>query len=204
MITVNSNNFKYKLTEKNNNPIESMIQRYYIFIDSNQFDDMFCPCCKQKGYLHFHKTYERNLVYKYNNQVISTKINIAVLECINCKKKENKQKYHALLPDFIFPYHIYEASSIVTLIYLRLIKEQKIEELLNGLGITHKLYYDWLYKFKKYSLISSIILKVTKKIKTVIRKIYNLNQTFLIDFYQYYSHPFFLFKKTCVPLCLTP
>lgn len=204
MITLNSNKIKPFLAENNSTIIDILIMSYNNYIDCNSFNDLKCPCCKMKGTLSFHKYYNRNICYIENDIKIDRVIYIAVLECKYCKECNNEQKYHAILPFFILPYHIYEASTIIINIYLYLIKEKKLEEILEQIQITHKLFYDWLKKMNIYLLPSSILLGENNVLITIVKKIYLLNEKFLIDFFDNYEHPYFLFRKTCVPLCITP
>lgn len=196
----NINNCEFNI----NNPIEDIINAYYSYVDCNCFSDLTCPLCGFSGCLHYHKSYERNLIYLNDDKPVETKIIIAVLVCSHCKNIKAKQKYHALLPTFIFPYHIYESSLIIDSIYKRICQKIKLDEILNRIKITHKLFYDWIKKIKKYLLPSSVIVKTKNEIIIVINEIYKLNDKFLIDFYNSFKHHFFLFKLTCVPLCITP
>lgn len=182
--------------------INDVIKLYNNYRDCNDFSDLSCPLCKHKSLI-FHKTYERNLTYYINGKLENIKINIIVCECKHCKETNAKQKYHALLPELILPYHIYEASTIIKAInyYLNKIK---INEIIEKLQITHKLFYDWLKGLKKYVFTSSVILKTKDEINIVITGIIKDNSRFLNYFYENYQHPFFLFKTTCVPLCIIP
>ena len=198
MITFNINKIN---TQNKINSMNDIIKLYYNYRDCNDFSDLKCPLCNNKGCLSFHKTYERNLTYYINNELINIKIDIIVCKCSYCEKTNKCQKYHALLPEFILPYHIYEASTIIKTIndYIKGIKLSKIIE---EKQITHKLFYDWLKKLKTYTLSSSVILKLLNETKIVVNGIIKYNYKFLISFYDDYKHPFFLFKTTCVPLCI--
>lgn len=166
------------------------------------FDDLKCPCCKNKGCLSFHKKYSRNLVINEDNKTKEETIDITIVKCKICSKNNNCQKYHALLPFFILPYQMYEADIIINAIYERFIKKIKIESILEKYKISHKLFYDWLKKFNKYLLPSSTILKVDNKLDIVIDNIHSINYQFLYDFFSNFEHPFFLFRLTCVSLCI--
>lgn len=206
IITLNINNCKrfYKKSfDLNKKPMEVVIESYNQYIDCNDFSNLMCPNCKKTNCLTFYKRYPRNLTYMCNGEKIDIIIFIAVCICNNCKHHKGSQKYHAILPDFILPYHIYESSTIINALY-RSMKGEKILEILKCLKITHKLFYDWLRKLKKYILHSSVIIKVNNNYKLILEQIYKLNCKFLNKFYSDYYHPFFLFKKTCVPLCITP
>ena len=138
-----------------------------------------------------------------NGKLESIVINIIVCKCENCSKEKGKQKYHAILPEFILPYSIYEASTIIKAVN-DYINKVKLSEILERLKIQHKLFYDWLRKIKKYIFSASIILKTNNTIQSVITHIMKEKGKFLINFYNNYNHPFFLFKLTCVTLCITP
>lgn len=202
MISINLNKIKSYFTIDMEITIDNLIKAYNNYLDCNDFSDLKCPLCGNKT-LFFHKTYERNLTYYIDSILKNIKINIIVCKCEHCAKKNAKQKYHALLPIFIFPYAIYESSTILKAIsdYLNKIK---LKEILERIQINHKLFYDWLKKINKYILSSSIILKCNNNLKVVIKEIMNQNNIFLSIFYQTYMHPFFLFKLTCVKLCIIP
>ena len=203
MITLNLNNFKSVVQlEVDDDPIKCAIKNYYNYCDCNDFKKLKCPCCGNHS-LSFHKTYERNLVYYYNRKMNSIIVNIRVLKCSECSKIKGNQKYHALLPDFVLPYIIYEASTIMKALsdYFNKIK---LNQILERLKIRHKLFYDWLKKLYAYSFSASIILKINNIIDKVISSIIEKKSLFLNDFYHNYNHPFFLFRLTCVPLCIIP
>lgn len=204
MITLSLDKFKCFFTKSESNSYEALISTYNNYIACNCFGDLRCPCCKNKGVLSFHKTYTRNLTYIENGNKIDILLDIAVLECENCKKCINKQKYHALLPFFVLPYHIHDANMIIDSAYEYLFKQTKLKEILEKIQITHKLFYDWLKKINKYLLPSSIILKEEDDLIKVVEGIYSLKETFLKQFFYNYEHPYFLFKRTCVNLCITP
>lgn len=195
MIAVNfENSDKLKIKEK--------IKYYYNYVDCNSFDNLTCPCCKKKGYLQYHKRYERNLIYYEDNHLIEAKIEICVVICKNCKNNGERQKYHALLPCFIFPYHIYNGDVIIEVIG-KYMKNNSVKEIVEKFNIVAKLLYDWLEKFNIYLLASSIVLEINKDKEAIIEKIKQVKAKFLKDFYNYYFHPYFLFKRTCVKLCIS-
>lgn len=206
MITLNITKINPYQFENNDNSytnkIEYYIKAYYNYCNCNDFSNLRCPLCK-KHTLKYHKTYERYFSYYINEKLFNIKITITVCICEYCKEHNAKQKYHAILPEFIFPYAIYEASTIIKAIndYLQHIK---LIDILTRLNIQHKLFYDWLKKFNKYLLSASIVLKVNNIINEVITNIINTSSEFIKQFYDIYEHPFFLFKLTCVQLSIIP
>lgn len=203
IITWNLKKYKSNIQlDINDDPIKYEVKKYYNYCNCNQLNDLKCPCCG-KCSLSFHKRYERNLVYYYNRKMNNIVINITVLKCSECSKIKGNQKYHALLPDFVLPYIIYEASTIMKALsdYFNKIK---LNQILERLNIRHKLFYDWLKKLYAYSFSASIILKINNIIDKVISSIIEKKSLFLNDFYHNYNHPFFLFRLTCVPLCIIP
>ena len=186
MITLSVNKFN---TQNKVNSTDDIIGLYNNYRDCNDFSDLKCPLCGNKGCLYFHKTYERNLTYYENGELINTKIEIIVCKCDYCEESHNKQKYHALLLEFILPYHIYEASTIINAIN-DYYNKNKLIEIMEKLHITHKLFYDWLKKMNKYTFTSSVILKITNDVKKVLLGIIRDYFKFLISFYDDYNHPF--------------
>ena len=154
--------------------------------------------------MHFHKTYERNLIFYYDDYEVICKIDIIVLECSYCKEhNKGKQHYHALLPSFILPYHIYSSYIIMDTLYYGLTKGQ-ILKIIEERNISHQLYYSWLRGLDKYRVSASTILSVKDDILSVIINIKEDMYEFLSLFYLSYHHPFFLFKVTCVNLVIIP
>lgn len=169
----------------------------------NDYSLLACPCCKKEGTLHFHKLYSRNIVFTIANYLITAKIKLIVLECSHCKKIKEKQHFHTLLPNFIFPYHSYSSTIIFDSITDKF-NNNKIEDIINKYKISYQLLYYWIFIFNKYLLSCSIILKITIIISSVINKINEDRNKFLKLFYEHYFHPFFLNRKTCVHLAITP
>lgn len=202
MITLNIKKINNNIEISSNNPVEYGIKCYYNYCDCNNYSDLKCPCCKNKS-LSFHKTYERNLTYYFNKSIYNVIINIAVCKCNHCSKIEGNQKYHAILPDFILPYILYESDTIMQALF-DYFNQIKLQQILERLEISHKLFYDWLKKLYTYSFAASIVLSVNNHVNSIISKIIENNSRFLNKFYENYNHPFFLFKLTCVPLCIIP
>ena len=202
MITLGIDKIKSNMQILGKNSVEQVVYDYYNYCDCNDYSNLRCPCCGNK-LLSFHKKYERNLTYYYNGEIFDITIYIAVCKCNHCSKVAGKQKYHAILPEFILPYMIYEASTTMKALN-DYYNEIKIKQILDRLKIQHKLFYDWLNKFNKYVFKASIVLGVMNDIKNVIFEIIKYNSTFLMNFYNNYYHPFFLFRLTCVPLCIIP
>lgn len=201
IITLNLCKIKSNIQLKGFKPIEQAIYDYYNYCDCNDYSNLKCPGCGNKSLI-FYKKYQRNLTYYYNNEMYDISIEIAVCKCNHCSKISGKQKYHAILPEFVLPYVIYEASTIMKALN-DYYNKVKVNQILERLKISHKLFYDWIRKFNIYSLSASIVLKLNNDLKQIISKIVN-DSTFLINFYNNYNHPYFLFRITCVPLCIIP
>lgn len=196
------------ITKNDNIPsdknIIERIKEYASLRTINDYREYECPLCGKKEVLSFYKTYERNLIFYYNSYEIICKIDIIVLECSFCKAHNiGKQHYHALLPDFILPYHIYSSYIIIDTLYLGLTKGQ-ILKIIEERNISHQLYYSWLRGLDKYRVSASTILSVKDDILSVIINIKEDMYEFLSLFYLSYNHPFFLFKLTCVNLVIMP
>lgn len=181
-----------------------LIKAYEISIQMNDFDNLKCPLCRHKYAFCYHKEYTRNIIFYVDQYEITAKIYITVLECSFCKQCQEAQHFHAILPDFIFPYHIYSSILILGCLYERLIEKAKIETIIEKRNISHQLFYKWLRGLEQYKLSSSTILGIEADIKLLIVNINNNPYSFLNQFYQTYYHPFFLFKVTCIPLVIIP
>ena len=202
IITLNLSKIKSNIQLHGFNPIEYAINSYYNYCDCNDYSDLRCPCCGNHS-LTYHKVYDRNLTYHYKDKMYNVIIKITVCKCEHCSKIKGKQKYHAILPDFVLPYIIYESSTIMKAI-LDYYNGVKSKEILERLEIRHKLLYDWIKKLNAYSFSASIVLEINNVIQNIISKIIEYNSVFLNEFYHNYNHPFFLFRLTCVPLCIIP
>ena len=186
------------------NTILNKIKDYETIRNINDYSEYRCPLCGKKEVLHFHKTYERNLIFYYDDYEVICKIDIIVLLCSYCKEhNKGKQHYHALLPSFILPYHTYSSYIIMDTLYYGLTKEQ-FNKMLEERNISYQLYYKWLRGLDKYKTSASTILLVKNEIIEVIIKIKEDMYKFLSEFYLSYHHPFFLFKLTCVNLVIMP
>ena len=137
IITLNLDKIKSNIQLQGFNPIEYVINSYYNYCDCNSFSDLKCPCCGNHS-LKFHKIYNRNLTYYYNGKMYNVIIKITVCICEHCSNIKGNQKYHAILPDFILPYIIYESSTIMKALadYYNGVKSKQI---LERLEIRHKL-----------------------------------------------------------------
>ena len=181
-----------------------LIKAYEIKVQMNDFDNLKCPLCKHEHAFCYHKEYTRDIIFYVGQYEITAKINITVLECSFCKQNKDIQHFHALLPDFIFPYHVYSGNLILDCLYERLIRNIKIQVIIEKRNISHQLFYKWLRELEKYKVSSSTILGTEVDIKQIITGIQTDLYSFLNRFYQTYYHPFFLFKVTCIPLVIMP
>lgn len=189
-----------KIKNINLDSFQIAIDIYRNYCDGNDFSSLKCPVCG-KSDLEKNTTYFRNFTYYVGNEKRDTVIEITVCMCKNCANVPDRQKYHALLPEFIFPYAIHDASAIINALN-DYYSKKKLTEILERLQIRHKLFYDWINKINKYCLHASTVLGIDNKIEEVISKIVETNSVFLSNFYYNFNHPFFLFKLTCVPLCI--
>lgn len=197
------------ITKLDTKPIKTdiihIIKAYESIGIINDYSTHKCPCCKNNNCMKYHKDYQRNITFIYNDYLIEAKISLIVLECSFCKEvNKGKQKYHTLLPEIIFPYHIYSSEIIMNTLNDRFINKLKIEQIIEKRKISAQLYYKWLKGLFKYLPICSIILECKIKIEEILLKIKLDKDKFYNNFYEKYFHPFFLFKKTCVPLAIMP
>lgn len=169
----------------------------------NDYHSFRCPLCKKHNELSFHKTYSRSIVVHINNYEINATINLIVLECHYCKEyNKGNQHYHALIPDIIFPYHSYSSNIIINVLIEKELNKLKIEELILKYQISHQLYYKWLKELKEYMLVTSIILESKNEIIDILKELKIKLEKLQYDIFKQYNHPYFLFKKTCVPLII--
>lgn len=184
------------------------ITEYLNIINSNDYYNYECPNCKCTGFLKANTSYTRDIIVSHQGYLITGKIKLIVLKCSHCselhKKDENVQQYHALLPEFIVPYHSYSGEIIINCLNDKINNNEKIPNLEEKYNASYQLIYYWIKIMKKYELVSSIILKMPNDIKCTIKQILSDYNIFVNKFYLNYYHPFFLFKKTCVPLAITP
>ncbi len=206
-----TNIFGVESINKIDNKIENDINvLYYLkayeeIMNVNDYAFCKCPLCKKENTLNNHKTYERNIIFHINGYEIIGKIKLIVLECKYCKEiNKSKQHYHALLPDFIFPYHIYSSNIIIKTLIDRFINKLKIEEIIEKTRISHQLYYQWIKEFNKYLTVSSIILQTKSIIEEVLSQIKTRLDELQYGCFKNYYHPYFLFRKTCIPLIIIP
>ena len=178
------------------------LKYYEELININDYHSFKCPLCKHND-LSFHKTYSRNIVFHLNNYEINATINLIVLECNYCKEyNKDNQHYHAIIPDIIFPYHIYSSKIVINSLIERYVNKLKVKEIIDKYQLRHQLFYKWLKELKQYLLISSIILETQNGIVEVLNELKIKLEKLQYDIYQQYLHPYFLFRKTCVPVII--
>ena len=196
---------KLNVSSQNDTSILYYIKVYESLLTVNDYSNFKCPLCKKEHTLSFHKTYERNIIIHLDGYEVIAKISLIVLECAYCKEyNRNSQHYHAIIPDYIFPYHIYSSNIIMNCLIEHYLKELTIKQIIEQANISHQLYYKWLNELKKYLVVSSVILKTKANIKEILTEIKSRLEELQYNFYQSYNHPYFLFKETCVPLIIMP
>ena len=196
---------KLNVSSQNDTSILYYIKVYESLLTVNDYSNFKCPLCKKDHTLSFHKTYERNIIIHFDGYEVIAKISLIVLECAYCKEyNRNSQHYHAIIPDYIFPYHIYSSNIIMNCLIEHYLKELTIKQIIEQANISHQLYYKWLNELKKYLTVSSVILKTKANIKEILIEIKSRLEELQYNFYQSYNHPYFLFKETCVPLIIMP
>ena len=196
---------KLNVSGQNDTSILYYIKVYESLLTVNDYSNFKCPLCKKDHTLSFHKTYERNIILHLNGYEVIAKISLIVLECAYCKEyNRNSQHYHAIIPDYIFPYHIYSSNIIMNCLIEHYLNELTIKQIIEQANISHQLYYKWLNELKKYLVVSSVILKTKANIKEILTEIKSRLEELQYNFYQSYNHPYFLFKETCVPLIIMP
>ena len=196
---------KLNVSSQNDTSILYYIKVYESLLIVNDYSNFKCPLCKKDHTLSFHKTYERNIIIHLDGYEVIAKISLIVLECAYCKEyNRNSQHYHAIIPDYIFPYHIYSSNIIMNCLIEHYLKELTIKQIIEQANISHQLYYKWLNELKKYLTVSSVILKTKANIKEILTEIKSRLEELQYNFYQSYNHPYFLFKETCVPLIIMP
>lgn len=169
---------------------------------SNDYSSFKCPCCHGNNFK-FHKTYKRNITLIFNEYLLEGTIDIIVIECLSCRNNMENQHYHAILPDMILPYHLSSSAVIFNAINDK-VDKIKNEIIMERYRISRQLLNKWLKLMNKYLLSSSIILSLELDIRIVVKGIINNKDIFLYEFYNKYFHPFFLNKRTCVKLAITP
>lgn len=181
------------------------IKAYELLHQINDYSSFQCPLCGKKNILNFHKQYQRDCIFYVGNYEITAIVNITVVECSFCKEnKEHIQHYHAILPSFLFPYHIYSSNIILDTIYQKEINQIKLNVIMSQRNISHQLLYGWLKGMKKYQLSASTILELPNVLEKIIIDVRKNLEQFLKLFYEQYHHSFFLFRLTCVPLVIVP
>lgn len=178
-----------------------VLKAYEALLYSNDYSSFKCPLCKNNN-LHYHKTYTRNITLVISNHIIDAKIELIVVECLDCKK-ENKQHYHVILPDNVLPYHLFSSSIVLNSIKAK-IKKIKNEIILERYRISRQLLNQWLKLFDRYLISSSTITKTIIDRSKIIKGILDNREEFQYQFYEHFFHPYFLNKLTCVKLAITP
>lgn len=76
----------------------------------NNLHNCKCPMCGSIDKFHSHCTYERNISFVLNDDVVNFRVTVTRVICDSCEST------HALLPDFIVPYKIFSSCSICRIV----------------------------------------------------------------------------------------
>ena len=103
-----------KILENDNNKADN----YYKNIDELYAATLTCPECKCSGQCIKYGKYSRHIIFDENNNDDNEKqiIKIQRVRCMNCNKT------HALIPVFIIPFRIHEASFFILIVQAFLYK----------------------------------------------------------------------------------
>lgn len=95
--------------------------------------------------LTYYRKYERNLIFRINNENIYSKCTIPVFYCRNCRS------YHALLPYvFIIPYHQYSLGFVISVLSDRFHNRLTVEDIVIKYDISKNTLYRWIEAYKVY------------------------------------------------------
>jgi hypothetical protein len=172
-----------KTKDKN---IDDQMYEYYNKVDTYSYKD-YCTNCKSINDFSKHSTYERNCVFlNDSNSLSETTIIITVVKCNNCSK------YHALIPSFLFPYHVYSSMTILFVLNKR--KEEKELKLLKFLDSLNINYYTYFYWYNKSFIIltkSTTIIGNLIKNNNTISYIISFFDDFVTNYYKNFKLIFF-------------
>lgn len=172
-----------------NRDIKDCIDDYENYVSANDFSTQYCPKCKIKGKFKRNTKYQRNLTYKNNEEIVNDVMTIYVVECRSCGR------YHALLPGFLFPYHIFSAPIIVEVLHQRLCNSLKLLKIVDKYKITHQLMYYWLKLLRKFQgYISTVFDEIVLQLVDQLNKMFDDLELFTKNFHIQHKFMFFLFK----------
>lgn len=153
------------------NTFSEKISFYNNFINFN----FICPCCNSNHFI-FYGSYSRNFSYLENDKIIDSSIDIQRVFCKNCKST------HALIPDFLIPYKIYDANTILTLIINS--ADSTLISLDNKFNIYRQLILKWKKQFNLYlnKLFSLYSINEHKLLFVLLKNDNNIFYKFYIEF----------------------
>lgn len=194
MITYFFKNVKFntkKLEEFN----DYLSQQKYIqsFIPTlNHLHSCKCPKCGAIDRFSFHCTYERNLSFVLNGEIVSFIITITRVICNSCKST------HALLPDFISPYKIMASISICKIVKDAL---SSVLHISNTLNISYQQIYNYITLFLSFFTNVSILNNAYKYLVPFNQEIYTdefyqicITSNFHYDYYIFFKWIFLMSK----------
>lgn len=145
---------KYKINEKIKK-LDRLIDEYEKTIN---YEYMECPKCKSNKLVGY-GSYKRNIVINEETRVIRIKR----VQCKNCKCT------HAIIPEYIKPYFVYESSYIDFCMLLIKIRRKTKKEIERIFGISRQIIRKWEIRFNKHKIYIMTTFKL-KKIRKVINK----------------------------------
>lgn len=161
---------------------------YENYIENINTENFICPNCKAKGRLSKHGHYERNIIIYENLEVREDKIKILRLICNSCKKT------HAILPDFIIPYHVYTINLILSCLKDKFNLKQ-VKDICDKYQISFQLLYIWIKKFKVHQPLCEALFGQGKlTLKSIVEKILNL-KTYSLFLKSYFNENLLFFMQ---------
>ena len=81
-----------------------------ILESADKFLSVPCPKCGQTHLEHFSSNYQRNVIFRIGNILLTVTISVSRLKCGNCNST------HALLPDFCIPLKQYSKQAVLSIV----------------------------------------------------------------------------------------
>lgn len=114
------------------------------FIHQSHFHSHYLSVCKSP-LITLKRSYQRNYIYRKNNQTIYSTVSILLYYCDNC------QHWHAQLPAFlIVPYVQYSMTFILEVLLMRYQKKWSVHKIVETYGISESTYYEWQRRYQTY------------------------------------------------------
>ena len=153
-----------------------------------------CPECKTKRHFSSHDKYVHHLVDYYNNKVQEGSVEIKIIRCKSCKRKNT----YAVLPDLFVPHKSYSILYIMLVLRAVMLRTESVAAVCRRYGVAVSTYYRWKKRYCTYKSLNLGALEkyFYEKDPHLLKPVHICFTNFLYKFYKRYGFSFLQHSKT--------